>query len=176
VHGLAFGVNGCTPARLDQVADEFCETQGYDDGFNVQTETLWGQHSGFHSVQGWINVMGTGALSAVSCQTVDATEQAVLSGTTEEQTFTGSQIMVDQLRIDRCMHGNSIVGDRCSNANQGRIADAFCAQQGFEEASAFETDFAPGASLAGFFPSSNSFGAIPVGLDIFTEVTCTRDS
>lgn len=173
LHGVAFGVNGCTGARALRVAREFCQTFGYDEGFNVETETLWGQHSGFHEVQGWVNVFGTGAISAISCRNVTQNEQEVLAGVATETVFLEPDIRFDNLPVDRCMHGlTGIAGDRCSDTNQGRIADAFCDGEGFAEASAYETDFMGGFSFAGFFPSTGNFAQVGPGLDRFTEITC----
>ncbi|RWD39232.1 MAG: hypothetical protein E5W98_02850 [Mesorhizobium sp.] len=174
LHGLPFGQDACSATSRGRVADEFCEAKGFQDGFNVQTEGMLGEHSGFHAVVGWMNVWGGDVISSISCQNLTPQEEQVVAGTLEEETFSGSEVEVSDRRIDRCMHGDDITGDRCSAANQGRIADAFCEQEGFDEASAFETDFGgPNAFMSGFFPSDDDFKDV-AGLDQFTEISCVR--
>ncbi len=173
LHGTQLFENGCIGNSATRVADEFCKTFGYSEGFNIETEPMLGQHSGFHRLNGWINVLGADAISSVSCRNVTINEQNILAGTVTETIFLEPDIRFDNLPIDRCMHGTTgITGDRCSNGNQGRIADAFCASQGHTDASAFETDFFGGFNFAGFFPSSGNFAHAGPGLDRFTEITC----
>jgi hypothetical protein len=173
LHGLPLGQNGCSQASRGRVADEFCQAKGFQNGFNVHTEGMLGEHSGFHTTVGWMNVWGGDVISSISCENLTDDEEQVVAGTLEEETFSGSEVEVSDRRIDRCMHGDGITGDRCSAANQGRIADAFCEQEGFEEASAFETDFGPDAFMTGFFPEDDDFKDVS-GLDRFTEVSCVR--
>jgi hypothetical protein len=174
LHGLPFGQNACSAASRDRVADEFCAAKGFQDGFNARYRGVTGEHSGFHQTLGWVNAWGFDVIASVSCQNLDAAQDGVVGGTLEERTFTGSDVEVADRRIDRCMHGDGIAGDRCSAANQRRIADAFCDREGFDEASAFETDFGgPNPFMRGFFPSDGTFQDVS-GLDQFTEISCVR--
>ena len=174
LHGMGLSEDGCAVGPRDRVADEFCRSQGFQDGFDVLTEGMVGEHSGFDRNVGWVNAWGLDVISSITCQSLTGDQGGVEAGTLEESTFTGAAVKVSDRWIDRCVHGDGIVGDRCSAANQQRVADAFCVREGFERASAFETDFGgPNPFMTGFSPSTGNFGDVS-GLDRFTEVTCVR--
>lgn len=171
MHGGAPFEDTCNQTARDRVADAFCVTQGFQDGFDVQVAGLTGEHSGFDRTVGWKNVFGTEVISAISCR--DPSADSVATGQ-EERTFLGDEIKIFSKRVDRCMHGSGIIGDRCSAANQQRIADRFCSNKRFERATGFESDFGPNAFMVGFHPSERLFKDVS-GFDHFTEITCTRE-
>jgi hypothetical protein len=173
LQGLPLGKDGCSAEARGQVADAFCKTKGYDRGVSIVTESAWGEHSGYDPVTGWKNVWGTDVISSLTCEGRLPDKESVSSGELESRTFPRNEVKVSDRPVDRCVHGNGIVGDRCSEDNQKRVADRFCQRQDFEHSSLASTDFSAEANAIGFHPSTNDFRNVS-SLDIFTEVTCVR--
>ena len=173
LQGLPFGKDGCSAEARGAVADAFCRAKGYQHGVGINFESAWGEHSGYDTVVGWKNVWGTDIISSLTCEGRSFDPEHVISGELEAQTFTGNEIKVGDRRVDRCVHGDRIVGDRCSEENQERVANRFCQLKGFEHSSSESTDFGVEVNATGFRPSTNDFQNVS-SLDIFTEVTCVR--
>lgn len=173
LQGLPFGQNGCSAESRGAAADAFCRAKGFQHGVGITTESAWGEHSGYDVVVGWKNVWGTDVISSVTCEGRSSDPEAVSSGDLEAQIFTRDEIKVGGRRVDRCVHGDRIIGDRCSEENQQRIASRFCELKGFDRSSSESTDFAVEINATGFHPSTNEFNNVS-SLDIFTEVTCVR--
>lgn len=173
LQGLPLGQNGCSAESRGAAADAFCRAKGFQHGVGVTTESAWGEHSGYDVVVGWKNVWGTDVISSVTCEGQSSDPERVANGELESQTFTRAEIKVGDRPVDRCVHGDRIVGDRCSEENQERIANRFCELKGFDRSSAESTDFAVEVNATGFHPATNDFRNVS-SLDIFTEVTCVR--
>ncbi|AWM03069.2 M12 family metallopeptidase [Bradyrhizobium amphicarpaeae] len=173
LQGLPIGQNGCSAESRGAAADAFCRAKGFQHGVGITSESAWGEHSGYDVVVGWKNVWGTDVISSVTCEGRSSDPERVSSGDLEAQVFTGDEIKVGGRRVDRCVHGGGIVGDRCSEENQERIANRFCELKGFDRSSSESTDFAVEINATGFHPSTNDFRNVS-SLDIFNEVTCVR--
>jgi hypothetical protein len=173
LQGTSLGEDGCSQAALQRVANEFCRVKGFRDARQIQIQGDVGEHSLFDKVVGWKNAWGTDAISFVRCenQTNDAAD--VQASALESRSFTGTEVKVSDRRVDRCMHGEEIVGDRCSTTNQRRIANKFCKLKEFDHSSGFATDSQFEANATGFHPKTDDFRNVS-SLDLFTEVTCVR--
>lgn len=171
LHGAPLGVNGCSVQSRDRVADAFCQTRGFVNGFNVQYESLWGINSGFDATEGWKDVGGFDVLSAITCENLTDTADQVAAGTIVEEIFSGDEVRISGRAIDRCVWGDNIAGNRCSEANQRLVADNFCEAQDFTASSGFETAFGPNPFGTGYHPDDDVFRDIS-GVDIFTKITC----
>ena len=173
LHGQPFGTDGCNNESRDRVADQFCQTQGFTNGFNVQYESMWGTHSGFHAVEGWKDVWGADVIASITCENLTETASEVNAGNLVEATFRGNEVSIGGRQIDRCVWGDNIAGDRCSESNQRRVADEFCEIMEFDESSAFETAWGLNLFMTGFHPDTDDFRDV-AGSDFFTEISCVR--
>src|SRR5437879_9170629 len=93
----------------------------------------------------------------------------------ESRTFDGNEIKFSGHFVDRCVHGDQIIGNRCSRVNQQRIADEFCERQQFERSSGFQTEPRIEVNSIGYFPSNDNFQNVS-SADVFTRISCVRPS
>jgi hypothetical protein len=164
----------CGPNSQRLIANSFCRTQGFSASTgDIVVSNVVGIHSGLFLVEGWKDVAGTQVLHHVTCTNANQDTVDVASGSSENATFRDNNVNIRNRRIDRCMHGDGITGNRCSNANQQLIANNFCTVAGYDRATVFETAFGPGFGLAGFEPATGNFLAVS-GLDVFSRITCIR--
>ena len=178
LHGIPFGRDGCDAAARDKVADKFCEQKGFRDGFAPLYRSVWGTHSGYDVIEGWKSVWGVDVLQSVSCTNLTRDEQRVRDGSANDDEFVGEEVKIGNRLVDRCVHGDNIQGNRCSEANQRRIADAFCERWGFRSSSAFATDTAFLAlefNATGLDVGRNRFVDVAAN-DVFTSIKCERAS
>jgi hypothetical protein len=173
LQGTSFGEDGCSQAALNRVAAEFCRVKGFQDAKQIQIQGDVGEHSLFDKVVGWKNAWGTDAISFVRCENLTNDAADVQSNALVSKDFSGTQVKVSDRPIDRCVHGDGISGDRCSTANQQRIANKFCQLKAFDHSSVFATDSRVEINATGFHPSTNDFQNAS-SLDVFTEITCVR--
>ncbi|MCA3556483.1 M12 family metallopeptidase [Aestuariivirga sp.] len=178
LHGVALGRDGCDARSRDKVVNEFCRQKGFTDGFSPQYVSNWGTHSGFHMVEGWKNVWGADILSSVGCANRTPAAQRVVNGQSVEEEFRGNEVRIRQRLVDRCLHGDNISGDRCSEANQRRIASAFCRRWGFLRSTGFATDtafLALEVNAIGYDFDRDRFVDVAAN-DVFTMVKCEKDA
>jgi hypothetical protein len=178
LHGLPFGRDGCDARSRDRVVNEFCRQKGFTDGFSPQYISLWGTHSGYHVVEGWKNVWGTDVLSSVGCTNRTPAGQRIADGQSVEEEFIGDEVRIRSRRVDRCLHGENITGNRCSEANQRRVANAFCRRWGFLRSTSFATDtafLALEVNAIGYNFQSDGFVDVAAN-DVFTMIRCEKDA
>lgn len=173
LQGLALGKDGCSAEARSAVANAFCEAKGFRRGVGFTTKSDWGEHSGYDAVVGWKNVWGTDIISSITCEERSSDQEDADNGAADAHTFAGNDVKVSGRKIDRCVHGNGIRGDRCSEENQKLVADRFCQLQGFDHSTSASTDFGIEVNATGFRPANNDFQNVSAS-DIFTEVACIR--
>lgn len=176
LHGLPAFQDGCNARSRDDVADAFCRAKGFKDGFAPKYEGIAGLHSGYDKVMGWKTVWGGEVISLVGCQDFTAAKESVQTGAANDDNFLGDEVRIDGRFVDRCVHGNGIAGDRCSEDNQRRVADAFCGRWGYTESADFTTDlarFALEVNATGLDLGTGRFRDVSA-IDIFTQIRCVR--
>lgn len=176
LHGLPFLEDGCNAKSRDDVADAFCRAKGFKDGFAPKYTDITGVHSGYHKVLGWTSVWGGEVISSVGCQDFTPAKESVQTGAANDDDFVGDAVRFDGRFVDRCVHGTGITGDRCSEGNQKRVADAFCGRWGYTESADFTTDlarFALEVNAAGFDVGTGRFRDVSA-IDIFTQIRCVK--
>jgi len=156
---------------LQRVATEFCRVKGFHDAKQIQIQGDVANHSVFDKVVGWKTGLGTDVISFVRCENQTAEAAAVAANALPSKDFGETRLKVSGRPIDRCVHGDGITGDRCSTANQRRVANKFCRMQGFDHSSGFATDTRIEVNAIGFRPKNDDFQNVSAA-DIFTEVTC----
>ena len=172
LHGVSFGTDGCSQASTNRVADEFVDQRV--SGRNASTDP--GRHwrsLGVRQGRGLEKCPGHRRFSFVRCQTPTEDAAGVEASALESKTFRGDDIKVASRFVDRCVHGDGIVGDRCSTGNQRKIANKFCQRKEFDHSSTFASDVRVELNSIGFFPSSDSFRNVS-STDVFTEIACVR--
>ena len=166
----------CGPDAQRQVADAFCQTQGFAASTgDIVVSSVIGVHSGFDVIQGWRDVAGADVLHFVTCANAAQDTADLESGASEIETFQDDDVHISNFRIDRCVHGDGVTGERCSMENQQLIADTFCRLEDFDRATLFETRFGPNINLAGLEPGTGNFIVVS-GFDVFSRITCIRSA
>jgi hypothetical protein len=173
LHGLPLGRDGCNAGARDRVGDEFCRTQGFQNGFSIRYEDMLGIHSGYDAVQGWHDVWGGQVIAAITCENLEPAAEEVRDGTAVDDEFVYRDVRIDNRPVDRCVHGQNIDGDRCSEANQRRVADRFCREWSFERSTTFTTEFDIQVNATGYHPATDDFRNVSAA-DVFTMVKCVR--
>lgn len=175
-HGLPPLTDGCAPAAVERVAKKFCQENGFREAFGVLHRSLVGIHSGLHAVEGWKTVWGGDVISSVSCRLLTKNARAERDGTLRADDFRGADVRINGRHVDRCLHGDGIVGDRCSEVNQKRVANEFCKVWGYDESDRFTTDganFGVEINATGFDMGQNKFRDVS-GFDVFQTVHCIK--
>jgi hypothetical protein len=178
LHGLPLFRDGCDAPSRDRVVNEFCRQKGFTDGFSPQYKSRTGTHSGYHMVEGWKNVWGTEVLDSVGCTNRTPAGQRIANGRSVDDEFIGDEVRISNRRVDRCVHGENIIGNRCSEPNQRRVANAFCRQWGFLRSVSFATDtafLALEVNAIGYNFQRNLFFDVAAN-DVFTMIRCENDS
>jgi hypothetical protein len=116
---------------------------------------------------------GADVISSISCENLTETASEVIEGNLEEVTFRGDEVRIGDRPIDRCVWGDDVTGDRCSETNQRRVADEFCEVMEFDASSAFETEWGLNLFMTGYHPETDDFRDV-AGADFFTEISCVR--